>query len=91
MQLTKVVCLVILTYQGMMPSCSGITLAVEGMMPSCPGITLAGEGMMSSCPGITLAVEGMMSSCPGITRQHYTIALFSLHVYILSFHFISLL
>ena len=60
-------------------------------MPSCLGITLAVEGMMPSCPGITLAVEGMMPSCHGITRQHYTIALYSLHVYILSFHFISLL
>ena len=31
-----------------------------------------------------------MPSCPGITRQHYTVTLYSLHVYILSFHFISL-
>ena len=59
-------------------------------MPTCPGITLAVEGMILSCPGITLAGEDMMPSCPGITRQHYTIALYSLHVHILSFHFISL-
>ena len=72
-----------------MPSCHGITLAVDGMMPSCTGITLAVDGMMPSCPGITLAVEDMMPSCPGITRQHYTIAFHSLHVYILSFHFVT--
>ena len=52
-------------------------------MPSCPGITLAVEGMMPSYSGIMLAVEGMMPSCHGITRQHYTIALYSLHVHIL--------
>ena len=55
-------------------------MAFEGMMPSCPGITkaMAFEGMMPSCPGITkaMAYEGMMPSCPGITRQHFAVALY---------------
>ena len=77
-----------LALEGMMTSCPGITLAVEGMMTSCPVITIAVEGMMTSCPGITIAVEGMMTSCPVITRQHYAIALNSLHVFIVRVYFV---